>query len=107
VSHRPPGAHVCACSYRNFSCENSLISINSAKVQCDVLNVYWNSGGRAIEDFLKEHLTECKGKNWVCDRLGVLNPTIFNDHYDVDTEDQGLTSDRGVSKKPTLSLMLG
>ena len=88
-----------------------LTPVNSAKVQCDVLNVYWNSGKNAIEGFLKEHSTQCKGKNWVCDRLGVLNPTIFND---VDTEeDQGLISgpsgrmtSRGMSKKPILSLML-
>ena len=64
------------------------------KISSEALNVYWNNGKASITEFLDEHLPVCKGKNWICDGLGLLNPPVFEEKK---------TSKR---KKPTMSFLV-
>lgn len=51
-----------------FSRSSLIIHLRSANVPKGVLNVYWNQGGKAIDDFFEEHRSACKD-NWICRRL--------------------------------------
>ena len=57
-----------------------IIHLSSANVPKGVLNVYWNQGGKAIDDFFEEHRSACK-ENWICKRLKLRDePSIDLSH---------------------------
>ena len=83
-----------------YPCPSFAHGFLRAKIHSNVLKVYWNEGKRSIDKFLAEHLPHCKGNNWICDGLGVLDSRVIED-----TPPKCVSHKQVPARKPTIPFL--